>query len=265
MGIVRKLILVFHEDHAAGGTHVHAPAASDASAVFQQFSAGDSHGLTVLRLHHAQDAHGLAVLAGVHAAAAFDALVAVAHQHAGTVVHGEVRGLRLKGKLADAELTGQILQFAEAVPDAVTEKAVLAEPGIQILDAGPSHAGAVMAVHRVLAEHVQQSLSPLLRQSGRIRGDLHACRHFHGAGQFLLRFPLHFHHAQAAGGVGTHALIGAQGRDLDPVGPGRLQDGGALRDLDLLIIDGNVDVFHVQHLLRPLRSGTVRTAHRGCR
>ena len=243
--VIDDLVLMLLHEERARRADVHAAAAAETSVRHKAVLRAD--GAPLLGLHHAEDAHALR-LADVDTAAALDALVSVAHHDAGALVDREIVLLRLKRELADAELAGQRLQLAEAVALAVTVEAVLAEPGIEILDARAAGAGAVMAVHLVLAEHLSEGRLAEIEELRAVGGDVHTLRDLDGAGELFLLVALHLHDAELAGGVGTHALIGAERGDADPGGLGRLENGRPGGDGNGFAVDGQI---HIRHDIAP--------------
>ena len=252
VAVVDDLVLVLAHEERAGRAGVHAAAAAETSVRHEAVLRAD--GGALLGLHHAEDAHALR-LADVDAAAALDALVAVAHHDAGALVDGEIVLLRLKRELADAELAGQRLQLAEAVALAVAVEAVLAEPGIEILNAGAAGARAVVAVHLVLAEHLGERRLAELEQLRAVGRDVHALRNLDGAGELFLLVALHLHDAELAGGVGTHALIGAERGDADLGSLCRLENGRPGGDGNGLAVDGQI---HIRHCIAPPQTASTR-------
>ena len=252
VAVVNDLVLVLAHIERAGRAGVHAAAAAETSVRHEAVLRAD--GGSLLGLHHAEDAHALR-LADVDAAAALDALVAVAHHDAGALVDGEIVLLRLERELADAELAGQRLQLAEAVALAVAVEAVLAEPGIEILDAGAAGARAVVAVHLVLAEHLGERRLAELEQLRAVGRDVHALRNLDGAGELFLLVALHLYDAELAGGVGTHALIGAERGDADLCSFCRLENGRPGGDGNGLAVDGQI---HIRHGIAPPQTASTR-------
>jgi hypothetical protein len=157
-------------------------------------------------------AGGLHLGAHVDAAQALDALVVVADE-------GErrvpclARQVLLVGKVEDAEVVGEGLQRAVA---------------------GAHAGGALRVVLREQELHVGLAGHADLRA---VRAHDHAVEDVVVAGRDQLVDALDLHDADAACAHLVEVLQIAQRRDLDACRTGRLQDGGVLRDRDLLAVD----------------------------
>ena len=159
--------------------------------------------------------------AHLHAAAALDALGGVADDggvvDAQRLVGGDVGQLRVEPVKAAAER----LELAGAV------------------------AGAGKAVGLVIGEdEVQHAGLGIVHLLG-VGDDLHALPHHGGAGRRQLAGAHHLHHAHPAVGLDGLVRVVAQVGNIDVEHLGRLNDAGARRHLQRLLVD--CDMYHFAH------------------
>ena len=205
------LVALLDGAHGADGGALAALHADDVAEVLREGRADEGREAAALG---EQAADVLDLVADRDAAAAGDALAGVADERRGAVVDHLEGLLALVAQLADAEVVGQRAQLA--VGGAAADLAVAVVLREEQLDdrlAAVAHLAGVglddHAVGRRLAA----------------RGDQRA-----GA--------LDLDEADAAGADGLDVLEVAEGGDLHAGLAGRLEDRGALRDLDLDVVNG---------------------------
>ena len=174
---------------------------------------------------HVPDIEALHLVADLNAAHALDALGRVANEGQVLVPPGDGQ-LRLIGRAQEVHIVGQLLQGAVAAADAGgTPAVVLGEDKLQIGLARLAHPGGVGV-------------------------DLHALGHLVVAGGHQAADALDLHHADAAGSDLVDVLEVAQAWNVDPVGSGGLQNGGALLGSYGLAVNGQR--YHLS-ILPPLK------------
>ena len=188
-------------------------AAEGAVGLGQGAGPGDAHGGAGAGAHNVPDAHALDLVADLDAAHALDAAVLQADHRIAQVVGGVAQVL-------DVVLAQQVVVVA------------------QLLELAVAAAGALGALDVVLAQQQVQVHPAGLTDTGRVGVDHHALPHHVVAGGDQALLAVHLHHADAAGADLVDVVQIAESGDLDPVGAGRLQNGGAVGHGDGFVVDG---------------------------
>ena len=149
-----------------------------------------------------------------HAAAAEDALLAVADDRVAGEVQGEPFPPALEVPRADAHRVGQVLQLAVAV------------------------ALAGLAIHGVIVQQQLDDVAAGLADFGRVGLHLHPFPDLDAARGHVVAHVLDVHDADAAGAGQAQVGMVAEPGDADAQLLGRLHDRRALGDRDCVAVDG---------------------------
>ena len=229
------VVLVVDLGKSADGAGLDALAAEDALGVGELLEAGGSDDGVESAADAGEDADGLDVVAGVFAATAHDAFVKVAADGGAALVE-LVRGLLAAVlQVVDAELFGDLLEFA-----------------VQALRAGE-------AIFRVVRKEQVEDGAARVDGAERVGVDDHA---FHdgraaGGGQIGALFDL-----DDADTAGTASVLDverihlemAESRDFDIEFFRGFEDGGTGLDGYGLVVDGKIDCAHSSVMLLSVRS-----------
>ena len=199
------LVLLGDGADGADGRALAALHAGHGAQIVVERRADDGFEAAVLR---EQGADVLRFQADAHAAAALDALAAVAHQGGRRGVDPLAGLLAVVGHLADAQFGGQRLQFAVFV------------------------AVARLALAVVLREQQFDHRAARLADPAGVGEDLHPLADRHGAGGDEVPRPLQLDDAHAAGPDGLQSFDEAEGGDADAGLLRGRQDGGAFGHFD---------------------------------
>ena len=197
----------------AHGTVGHALAAEGAVGVCQRPGPGHADGGAGTGAHQVPDVHTLDLVADLDAAHTADAAVFKPH-------HGGAE-IRLNGpQVLDIVVAQQVIVVGE------------------LLELAVAAAGALGTADVVLGQQQPQVHPAGLTDPGGVGVDHDALGHLGVAGGHQALFPLHLHHADAAGADLVDVLQVAQGGNIQAHGTGGLQNGGALRHGDGSVVDG---------------------------
>ena len=229
------VVLVVDLGEGADGARLDALAAEDALGIGELLEAGGSDDGVESAADAGEDADGLDVVAGVFAAAAHDAFVKVAADGGAALVQF-VRGLlALVLQIVDAELFGDLLEFA-----------------VQVLRAGE-------AILRVVRKEQVEDGAARVDGAERVGVDDHAFHDGGAAGGRQVGALFDLDDANAAGAASVLDVEGihlemAESRDFDIEFFRGFEDGGTGLDSDGFVVDGKIDDAHSSVMLLSVRS-----------